>query len=221
MRTALTVVCIMHAVNMKPKMASLAPFTLYLQEDPARAAEAFTILKELKEERQVPTVAVNCILASLVKHNKHEDVITTYKSLHRICKQGPTVDTFNTIFRSCHRNNDKKTAMFFAAEMVELKIRPDSLTYDRLILTCIREKDYEDAFRYYKEMMHSGYQPRLGTWSLMVQVCCNARDKRAFELVQKMEELGFKTSRSVQYLQENWPEKADEIFGLHSSTLDT
>jgi len=221
-RTALTVVSIMHAVNMKPNMASLSPLLLYLRDDPDRSAEAFKILKDLCEERQVPTVAVNCILSSLVRHNKHEDVITTYKSLHRICTQGPTVDTFNTLFRSCHRNNDKKTAMFFAAEMVELKIQPNRLTYDRLLLTCLKEKDYEDAFRYYEEMMHGGYQPRLGTWTMMVKVCCDARDMRAFELIRKMEELGLghHTSDAVHYLKENWPEQADEAFGLYSSTIE-
>lgn len=219
-RTALIIVCIMHAVHMKPTNATLSPLLHYLAEDPARPAEAFEILKELREERQVPTVAINTIIASLVRHNMHEEVITTYKSLHRICKQGPTVDTFNTLFRSCHRNNDKKTAMFFAAEMVELKIRPNYLTYDRLLLTCLKEKDYEDALRYYEEMMHSGYQPRGGTWLAMVQVCCDARDKRAFELVRKMEEIGMQTSLCVQYLKENWPEAADEAFGLYSSTID-
>jgi len=221
-RTALTIVCIMHAVNMKPNMASLSPLLLYLTNDPDRPAEAFEILKDLCEERQVPTVAVNCIISSLVKHNKHEDVIATYKSLHRICARGPTVDTFNTLFRSCHRNNDKKTAMFFAAEMVELKIKPNFLTYDRLLLTCLKEKDYEDAFRYYEEMMHSGYQPRPGTWTSMVKVCCDARDMRAFDVIRKMEELGLGhlTSDGVQYLKENWSDQVDEAFGLYNTTKD-
>lgn len=106
--------------------------------------------------------------------------------------------------------------------MVELKIRPNRLTYDRLLLTCLKEKDYEDAFRYYEEMMHGGYQPRLGTWTMMVKVCCDARDMRAFELIRKMEELGLghHTSDAVHYLKENWSEQADEAFGLYSSTVE-
>jgi hypothetical protein len=190
LRTALTILCIMNSVQIKPDLESLTILRKYISDDPSGPEQAFEILKELRAEREVPNVAVNVVILGLVDQNRHEDVITTYKSLHRISTQGPNVHTFNALFRSCHRNRDKKTAMFFAAEMVELKIKPDSLTYDRLLLTCLHEPDYEDAFRYYEEMMAAGYMPRQGTWLELVRVCSKFRDERAFEIVAKMAQLG-------------------------------
>jgi hypothetical protein len=209
LRTALIVLCIMHSVQIRPELESLTSLRKYISNDPSGPEQAFEILKELRVAREVPNVAVNVVILGLVDQNRHEDVITTYKSLHRISSQGPNVHTFNAIFRSCHRNRDKKTAMFFAAEMVELKIKPDSLTYDRLLLTCLHEPDYEDAFRYYEEMMAAGYVLRRGTWLELIRVCSNVRDERAFEVLAKMAQVGFPTGSASAFIREAWPDTGD------------
>jgi len=211
LRTALTILCIMHSVQLNPDLETLSALRAYLFSDPSAPQNAFELLKQLATERDVPTVAVNAIIMSLVDHNRHADVISTYKSLHQLSTAGPNVHTFNALFRSCHRNNDKRTAMFFAAEMVELKIKPDALTYDRLVLVCIREANYEDAWRYYGEMTQAGYVPRLGTFVTMVQVCADAKDERALELVERMVELGLPTVSAQKAVREMWPEKVEEL----------
>lgn len=216
LRTALTILCIMHTINLQPTLHSLVPFQKYIELDVSRCEQAFDILSELSAEREVPIVAMNCILLSLVSHNRHQDVIETYKSVHRISKQGPNVDTFNALFRSCHRNNDKKTAMFFAAEMVALKIKPNNLTYDRLLLVCINESDYEDGFRYYAEMLAAGYKPRPGTLQQIIKVCCDSRDDRAFEVVKDMHRLRLPTAPVERIMRQKWPEAEGELAALHA-----
>ena len=94
---------------------------------------------------------------------------------------------------------------------MELKIKPDALTYDRLVLVCIREANYEDAWRYYGEMTQAGYVPRLGTFVTMVQVCADARDERALELVERMVELGLPTVSAQKAVREMWLEKVEEL----------
>lgn len=216
LRTALTILCIMHSINLKSSLDSLIPLQKYLELDATRPEHAFEILSEISAEREVPTVAMNCIIMSFVTHNRHQDVIETYKSLHRISKQGPNVDTFNALFRSCHRNNDKKTAMFFAAEMVALKIKPNSLTYDRLLLVCIHESDYEDGFRYYTEMMAAGFSPRIGTFGEIIKTCCDARDDRAFEVFKDMLRLRVPTAPIERLMRDKWPEAEKELAALQA-----
>ena len=85
--------------------------------------------------------------------------------------------------------------MFLAAEMIELKVPPDAITYDRLILVCLNGPDIEDAFQYYEEMRDQGFAPRRGTFTSLVKVCTQAGDSRAQEIIEDMRHLGMDVAK--------------------------
>jgi len=205
LRTALSVLSIMAAANVVPDEGSTRPIFRYLRELPGGAGEAFEILRGLREsERIVPTAAVNVVLEAAIHHSQLGEAMEAYKSLHALCAQGPDTGTFNTLLKGCNAAGRKDLAMFLAAEMNALGVKPDALTYDRLLLTCLNEEDYEDAMRYYDEMRAQGWVPRQGTFNAVVKKCAEKGDMRAWEVLGDMKELGVAGERIRGWLEANW-----------------
>jgi pentatricopeptide repeat protein len=112
------------------------------------------------------------------------EAIEIYKALHTVSHAGPNTNTFNILFRGCHRSARKELAMFFANEMIQLGLEPDRITYDRLILVCLQAGDLEDALLYYEEMTSTPskkgkMKPRRLTWELLIHKCVVQGDERA------------------------------------------
>ncbi|KAF2817379.1 uncharacterized protein BDZ99DRAFT_505118 [Mytilinidion resinicola] len=171
LKTALTVLVVMEEAGVKADLNTANPIVAYLRQDPTRPMQAFNLLEEFAQsQRKVPTAAVNAIIQTCVAMPDLEQAIEVYKALHTISSKGPDIETFNTLFQGCRTARRKELAMFLAAEMIQLKIRPNLLTYDRLILVCTECGDIDDAFRYYYEMRDQGWQPRDGTFSLLIQI---------------------------------------------------
>lgn len=205
LKTALTILCIMNEANLTPTQSATSSILKFLKQSPERPRMAFDILNELKTDRQVPTEAMNRIIEACVQHNGLHQAIEMYSSLRNICPTGPNAATFNSLLVGCRQENRKDTAMFLVSEMLEMKIRPNVLTYDRLILICLPEKDYEDAFRYYAEMRNAGMTLREGTMVAMIKRCCDARDDRAYKLLEVMRSLGMDDSHVRRYVIERFP----------------
>ncbi|KAJ9636825.1 hypothetical protein H2199_007819 [Coniosporium tulheliwenetii] len=205
LKTALSVLSIMAAANVVPDEGSTRPIFRYLRELPGGASEAFEILKALREsERIVPTAALNVVLEACIHHGELAEAIEAYKTLHLLCAQGPDTGTFNILLKGCNAAGRKDLAMFLAAEMNALSVKPDTLTYDRLLLACLKEEDYEDAMRYYDEMRAQGWVPRQGTFNAVVKRCAEAGDMRAWEVLGDMRDLGMAGERIQSWLEANW-----------------
>ncbi|EUC29056.1 hypothetical protein COCCADRAFT_107523 [Bipolaris zeicola 26-R-13] len=190
---ALSVILIMVDANVKVDAATCQPLYHYLSIDTDdgtnRPLEAFALLQDYEAAgRRVPTAAVNaCIQASLAL-GRLEEAIEIYKALHTVSRAGPNTNTFNILFKGCHKFVRKELAMFLANEMMQLGLMPDRITYDRLVLVCLRCGDLEDALLYYEEMMSSGegdapMKPRKKTWELLIHACVVKGDERAVALL--------------------------------------
>lgn len=224
-QTALAVLCVMQSNGPKPDDASTRSIVAYLRADPTRPQEAFDMLRTLAEEecREVPSAAVNAVIEASAESGQFAQAIEQYKQLHSVCSSGPSVHTFNVIFKSCRREKRKDVAMFLAAEMVESKVRPDALTYDRLILVCLEdyvagtnvarthdtdptgkdgrhyasdeEKGLADAWQYYGEMNSQGFECRAGTYRALAMELARRRrdDSRVTMVLEDMARAGHDT----------------------------
>ena len=207
-RTALTILTIMLTAGIQPEEATTRALYFYLHESGLKTREALSILRELHDgQRQIPTVAVNCIIEALVQQNDLAYAMETYQTLYNLCPGGPTTATFNALLRGCAHSSRKDLAMFLASEMQTQKVVPNELTYDRLILVCIVGKgddDINDAFRYFEEMKGKGWWPRRGTVTMMVKQTCETGDERVFDLLDEMEKKGVDIVGLQRWVGEKW-----------------
>lgn len=219
LKTAMSILTIMQEAGVKPVDASTGELFKYLTADEARLTEAIdVVLGHQDDHRKIPTVTMNCIINATCEAGDIEKAFQLYKALHMVCSDGPTVYTFNLLFRGCSKARRKDIAMFLASEMLALGVTPNALTYDRLVLTCVQEPDYEDAFNYYAEMKAHGFFPRPGTVTALVKRTVAAGDARAFDLLADIEAwkespdnpmyLRLGKASIKEYVERNW--KGDE-----------
>lgn len=209
LKAAFTILTIMaSSSDIPPTESSTRPIYHLLVQNPPLHAQAMSVLKSLKNaKRNIPIVALNCIIEALIHHRDLATAIETYKVLHTFCPGGPTTTTFNFLFRGCVMDGRKDLAMFLASEMLALKVPPDLMTYDRLILVCLNRAggdDLGDAFRYFAEMKDMGSWPREGTLVAMVKRCCEVGSDRVWSLVEEMEARGMNVVLIQRWVGENW-----------------
>lgn len=197
LKTTFTILSIMTSAGVHPSESSTRPIYIYLQGSPSLPNTALSILRDLRDSgRPIPPEAVNVIIEVFVKKKDLASAIETYKILHTLVPAGPTIATFNALFRGCTQTARKDLAMFLASEMVVLNVAPDALTYDRLVLVCLNadredaEDAYEDAWRYFEEMKAVGWWPRVGTIKELAIRCCEKGDERVWRLVEEAKRSG-------------------------------
>ena len=208
--------------------------------------EAFEHLQSMRKDdpdREIPTAAMDIIIEATATSSTDSSGLPTsasendlvvaidrYKHLHRICRKGPSINTFNALFAGCIAASpgQKATAMFMASELRALKIAPNAATYDLLILVCLadsenaahvrpagNDEECRDALRYYHEMRRRDWLPRRATLERLIMRCARIdRGKRensdmvqeAGELVQTMEKKGMSTNRIKGWLRDEFGE---------------
>ncbi|KAF2639688.1 hypothetical protein P280DRAFT_470304 [Massarina eburnea CBS 473.64] len=197
--SAISVILIMQDSKLRVVPEALHPLYTYLSSDKTRPMEAFKMLQELSHGgKKIPLVIVNtCMEACVAMHlGCLAEAVEMYKALHTVCKTGPNINTFNILFQGCSRSKRKELAMFLANEMIQLGIKPDSLTYDRLILLCLEVGDIDDALLYYEEMGNMNWLPRPGTWDTLIMKAINAGDSRAVAVLRDYKEKGGSQDRT-------------------------
>ena len=208
LESALNVLPLMVSSDCPPTEATMRPLYLHLRTSPDLPSHAFGLLKAMRKDgTPISTVAFNAVIEAAIYAASLDVALDLYKNLHKLCPNGPTTATFNTLFRGCSQAGRKDLAMFLAAEMLALKVQPDALTYDRLILTCVdgrRSEDFEDAWRYLEEMKGRGWWMRRGTCVAVVRRCCEWGDERVWKLVEEMEERGMEVTGVLRWVGLNW-----------------
>lgn len=181
---ALSVLCVMEAAGCRPDEGTTRSLFRHLVKEEGNAGDAFEALRKLHGTgKTVPTAAVNVVIEASVSRGELARAADQYKALHGICAAGPNTATFNHLLRGCRTQQRKDLAMFFAAEMVALRVTPDVLTYDRLLLVCLADDDYEDAVRYWDEMQSLGLPMRRGTAKAFIERMVRKGDPRAWSIV--------------------------------------
>jgi len=200
--TAFRILKIMSKAGIEPTSGSTRALFIHLSRDYETARGGIKMLHDLKNDGHVlPIAATNVVIEALVKTKNHKEAMKLYEQLHTICPSGPNTETFNILLSSANRGMaTKDRAIFLSSELRALNVSPDQITYDRLIIICLdrKNKDYEDAFRYLSEMIEvgrgqkdrdgkKGWWMRPGTAAMAVMRCVEARDERAWGVLEEME----------------------------------
>ena len=189
LKAAFAVLSVMLQSRLPPTEVSTRAIFHYLCNDYNRPTEALQILRQLKDEgRPIPHAAFNVVLEAFIRFNDLGSALESYKTMHLIIPSGPDTSTFNELLRGCRFTRRYDLAMFFASEMLALKIPPDAKTYDRLILASLGARGeadggFENAWRYFEEMRQMDWWPRVGTVKLLGKAGCEIADERVSELV--------------------------------------
>ena len=212
LKAAFTILSVMLQSRLPLTEASTRAIFRYLCDDYGRPTQALQILRRLKDEdRPIPHAAFNVVLEAFIRYNDLGSALESYKTMDLIIPSGPDTSTFNTLLRGCRYTQRYDLAMFFASEMMALKIAPDALTYDRLILASLGARGEADggfgnAWKYFEEMKQMHWWPRTGTVKLLGKAGCEVADERVYELVH---ERGF-DERRMEYLKHwYWGKKDD------------
>ena len=209
--SALHILLIMQDSALKITEDELHPLYLYLTKDPARPMNTFMHLQDLERSgKKIPTPAVNVCIKAAIMQSSLTTAIELYKALSSVAHAGPTTQTFNELFRGCHMHNRKELAMYLAAEMIDLGISPDRLTYDRLILTCCNAGDLEDAIGYYEEMVAEGMAPRRRTHETLVHHAWRKGDPRCVALLRAYKAAEYSVPSRVESLEAGVRKPIDE-----------
>ena len=225
-KTAFRILSIMSKAGLEPDSNTTRPLYLYLSQNHKLPLDAWDTLKAMCGDGHVIVVAAtNVVIEALSSFGQIDQAVHLYKELYQICDAGPNTETFNILLQALsRRDKSKDLAMFLAAEMKALGVKPDQLTYDRLIFVCLREDDYEDSFRYLEEMKDAGagWWMRPGTATALVRRCVTAGDVRAWELLSEMTKRGmdqekvlrlrFWTEKTFQQEKWNTAETSERLF---------
>ena len=196
LRSTLSIILTM---PVQPSDATMRPLFAYLRTEKERAHEALTTLHALQSStrKNVPTVCINTIIEAFIDLQDLDSAIAVYKVMHKLCPAGPDTRTFNNILRGCTYARRRETAMFFAAEMLARKIKPDALTYDRLILGCLAgtspgdgQEGLQSALAYWDEMLGEGFIARRGTVTVLVRRCVDEKAARGWDVLEQVEQRG-------------------------------
>jgi pentatricopeptide repeat protein len=201
---ALTILYVMQESYVFPDENTIRPIVMYMQQDSARPQQGFEILRTAQKMRKkIPAAAMNACIEGALGHGNLDLAIEFYKTMHVICIHGADTATFNLLLKGCYAAARKDLAMSLAQEMVSMKVRPDSLSYDRILLVCLRVDDYEDAMRYYDEMRGQNFTPRKGTLVTLVKTLAKAGDPRTAKVLDDIEKMGLSTTRLKGWLSVN------------------
>ncbi|KAI6822362.1 hypothetical protein KC365_g9801 [Hortaea werneckii] len=147
MKRALSILTIMALERIEPSIFETRALFALLRNDSRLTAEAFDTLRELhNQDRKIPIAALNLIIECYVQQRNLSEAMKVYKLIHTFLPPGDSArksfantETFNLLLRGCRMNDppDEQQASFLVSELLALKVKPTSLTYDRLILVFI------------------------------------------------------------------------------------
>jgi len=147
LKRALSILAIMTMEKIEPSLSETRTLYTFLRSNPALTAEAFQTLRELHDQgRKIPIAALNLIIECYVRQRNLSEAMKVYKLIHTFAPISDAskrifanIETFNLLLRGCRVADppDEGLASFLVSELLALRVKPTSLTYDRLILVFV------------------------------------------------------------------------------------
>ena len=223
LKRALGILTIMALEKAEPSFSETRTLFKYLRDNAELVSEAYDILRNLHEQgRKIPIAALNLLIECYVAQSNLAGALNLYKQIHTFVpiaegakKTFANIDTFNLLLKGCHGAEppEEQQASFLVSELLALRIKPTSLTFDRLIITFVRAanqvfqqaagaedngprtaheakgKEFLDwAFRHFQDMQPLGWLPRLGTLRMLSLALAQVGDVRCWDVVQAGED---------------------------------
>jgi pentatricopeptide repeat protein len=219
LRRALHVLTIMSNETFEPTSAETRSLYLYLKDKPAVLEEVMQIIDSLHQQgRNIPIAIFNVVIECYVAQNDLDSAMKVYKLIHTftpigggIQKCAANIETFNILLKGCRTSKppNAKQAVFIVSELLSLRVKPTSLTFDRLILVLVesalnmrqsgdlsakdgqgsQSKDLLDwSYRHFTDMQTQKWVPRFGTVEKLATELARVGDARCWDVVQHAED---------------------------------
>ncbi|KAF2768227.1 hypothetical protein EJ03DRAFT_328427 [Teratosphaeria nubilosa] len=145
---ALSILTIMTIEKLVPTVFETRALFRHMRNRLDLVKEAFTILRSLHDQgRRIPLAALNLLIECYVEQKDLDGALKVYKLMHSFAPPSSSnthitfanIETFNLLLKGCRVVSppDEAQASFLVSELLALRIKPTSLTYDRLILVFI------------------------------------------------------------------------------------
>ncbi|KAI0176140.1 hypothetical protein GGR52DRAFT_346970 [Hypoxylon sp. FL1284] len=203
---AFTILCIMEKADLRPDLSSTRSIFQSLRQSDLKTRASLKLLHKLRVDYKVPSAAFNVVLEATIIHRAYVAAQDLYRSVRRICVDGPDIETFHLLLARC---KFRKSMHFLLAEMEAFSIEPTWVTYDHLIRISAMQDDYRQAFDFLDKMRASKVAdltdnpwPSRSTALALIKRCIEARDMRAQELIAECRKRGMLIDADVQQLLE-------------------
>lgn len=216
-KRALSILTIMPLEKIEPSTAETRSLFWHIRDSPLLVGDALATLRDLHGQgRKIPIASLNLLIESYVHQGNLSEALKIYKQIHTFVpiaegakKSFANIETFNLLLKGCRvasTGPDAEQASFLVSELLALRVRPTSLTYDRLILVFVsaarhllapgaaspsrpRALELLDwAFRHFADMQPLGWLPRFGTLELLAVELARAGDARCWDALQAAED---------------------------------
>lgn len=219
LKRALSILTIMPLEKLEPTNAETRSIFLQIRDHHSLVAEAQATLRDLHAQgRKIPIAALNLLIESYVHQCNLTDALKLYKQIHTFVpiaegakKSFANIETFNHLLKGCRvasTGPDAEQASFLVSELLALRVKPTSLTYDRLILVFVSAAKHlrasspdstaadgtralellDWAYRHFADMQPLGWLPRIGTLELLAVELARVGDERCWDVLQGAED---------------------------------
>ena len=211
-KRALTILTIMALEKMEPTSNETRGLYMHLRDKPPLLSPALDAMRELHDQdRKIPIAALNLLIECYVEQSNLEEAMKVYKQIHTFNpitkgaqKSYANIETFNLLLKGCRTANppDEEQASFLVSELLALRIKPTSLTYDRLILVYVHaglhanskadtangQRLIDWAYRHFVDMRSLRWMPRFGTLEKLSIGLAQIQDEHCWDVLQSGED---------------------------------
>ncbi|KAI1082708.1 hypothetical protein F5B20DRAFT_481047 [Whalleya microplaca] len=222
LRKAFTILCLMNKGGLTPDLSSTRSIFQVLRASASDTDTSLAILNDLRLQYQVPSAAFNVVLETTEIHHGFKFALDLYRSVRRICVNGPDLETYHILLRHC---TYRKSMNFLTAEMEAFSIAPTEVTYNHLIRISTMQDDYTQAFQYLEKMESATTAGQPNNWWMsrdsalaLIRRCIQAEDMRVQQLISECRSRKIPVDEEVQQLVKA-VQKQKELDGSAGSDL--
>eukprot|EP00963_Diacronema_lutheri_P011626 scaffold1420_cov375-Pavlova_lutheri.AAC.17 len=121
----------------------------------------FMLEERSQQEKQVPTSAINAVIAACSSMGDLERSFGTYEEMKDSFSLTPTTATFNALMIGCVRHGKPESVKLLQEEMKKANMSPSKETYVHLVDALLLTEGVSPALGMLQEMVSMGYDPPL------------------------------------------------------------
>jgi pentatricopeptide repeat protein len=197
---AIQAVGMMRDHGIEPLPSTCEPLISALGQSHQHLDAGALVLDDLRREgKTVDLVVANALIEACIRLRDLPRALQTYKDLDRL-GLAPNSRTFDSLLSGCVASAQIKLASGLWTEMSDLGIQPTQETREHLLLLSLARKsdpDFEGAFERLEALKASGLVPSRRVYVELAFALVAAADPRGLLVVDEMEAIGHRPSRSL------------------------
>jgi pentatricopeptide repeat protein len=197
---AIQAVGMMRGHGIDPLPSTCEPLVTAMGKSQAHLDAGALALDDLRREgKPVDLTVANALIEASIRLTDLPRALQTYKDLNRL-GLAPNARTFDALLSGCVSASQIKLAHGLWTEMSALGIPPTQDTREHMLLLSLARRpdpDFEDAFERLEALKASGLIPSRRVYVELAFALVGEADPRGMLVVEEMEAIGHRPSRSL------------------------